>query len=157
MLAHADDNGGSGAATNSAAAASNSAAAGDQAPSNAGAVPSAAQIPFSSLDADMLYGSDSEFGSDLSDITDGNLSDISLDSDDSDADVLASIAPAEKAEFERFGFEYKGPLLTDSEASRLLVLMLHANGCPCRYVELHLLLALLTIIFIYSRRALVAG
>lgn len=82
----------------------------------------------------MKYASDSEFGSDLSDITDGNLSDISLDSNDSDADVLASLTPAEKAEYERFGFEYKGPKLSDSVASRLLVLMLHANGCPCRYV-----------------------
>ena len=86
------------------------------------------------VSAEMLYGSDSEFGSDLSDITDGNLSDISLDSDDSGADVFASMAPAEKAEYERFGFEYKGPKLSESEASRLLILMLHANGCPCQYV-----------------------
>ena len=86
------------------------------------------------MSGETKYASDSEFGSDLSDITDGNLSDISLDSNDSDADVLASLTPAEKAEHERFGFEYKGPKLSDSEASRLLVLMLHANGCPCRYV-----------------------
>lgn len=80
----------------------------------------------------MSYASDSEFGSDLSDITDGNLSDISLDSNDSDADVMASMTPAEKAEHEKFGSEYKGPNLSDAEASRLLVIMLHANGCPCR-------------------------
>ena len=126
MLAHADDNGAS-AATAAAAA-----AAAEQAPP--AQMPSPSKYPMSSLHAMSGDLSDSEFGSDLSDITDGNLSDISLDSDDSDADVLASLIPSEKAEYERFGFEYKGPKLSDSEASRLLILMLHANGCPCRYV-----------------------
>jgi hypothetical protein len=85
-----------------------------------------------------VFGSDTEFGSDLSDITDGNLSDVSLDSNDSDADVFASMAPAEKAEHEKFGYEYRGPTLSESEASRLLILMLHANGCPCRYARFFL-------------------
>lgn len=123
LLAHADDNGASAAAAAAAVAAAEQAAPA-QMPSP--------KYPLSSLHA-MSGGSDSEFGSDLSDITDGNLSDISLDSDDSDADVLASLTPAEKAEYERFGAEYKGPKLADSEASRLLILMLHANGCPCRH------------------------
>lgn len=81
------------------------------------------------------HGSDSDLGSELSDITDGNLSDISLDPNDSDVEVLATMTPAEKAEHERFGQEYSGPKLSDYEASRLLILMLHANGCPCRYVH----------------------
>lgn len=122
LLAHAEDNG------------TNKADVAEQAPPAQMSIPS--HYPISTpraMDGDIQCGSDSEFGSDLSDITDGNLSDISLDSDDSDAEVLASWTPAEKAEYERFGFEYKGPKLTDSEAARLLILMLHANGCPCRY------------------------
>jgi hypothetical protein len=120
LLAHVDDGGAAAAAA--AAAASSSVAAVEQP-----AQSTAAQYPEGGF-----YYSDSEFGSDLSDISDGNLSDISLDSDDSDAEFMASMTPAEKAEHEKFGSEYKGPKLSDAEASRLLILMLHANGCPCR-------------------------
>ena len=97
--------------------------------------PSVPKIHMTPIPGEMVFGSDTEFGSDLSDITDGNLSDVSLDSNDSDAQVLASMAPAEKAEHEKFGFEYKGPRLSETEASRLLILMLHAHGCPCRYAK----------------------
>ena len=91
-----------------------------------------APSPHATVAMNAKFSSESDLGSDLSDITDGNLSDISLDSDDSDAEVLATMTPAEKAEHEIFGHDYCGPKLSDSEASRLLILMLHASGCPCR-------------------------
>ena len=74
--------------------------------------------------------------SDDSDITDEDLSDDSLGSDESDLEALASMSPADQAEYERFGAEYKGPTLSDQTASRLLACMLHASTCPCRYVSI---------------------
>jgi hypothetical protein len=74
-------------------------------------------------------GSDSD--SDLSELSDGSLSDCSLDSNDSALDLRA-LTPAEQAEHESFGKEYKGPVLSDNHASRLLVLMGHASTCPCK-------------------------
>ena len=71
-----------------------------------------------------------------SDITDEDLSDDSLGSDESDLEALASLSPADRAEYERFGAEYKGPTLSEESASRLLILMLHASTCPCRYVSM---------------------
>lgn len=73
--------------------------------------------------------------SDLSD-EDGLLDDDSLDleSDESEAADTVTMSPAEQAELETFGTEYDGPTFSDSEAARLLNLMLHASSCPCRYV-----------------------
>ena len=72
--------------------------------------------------------SDSDSDSDLSELSDTYLSDCS---DDSTVDVQ-SMTPAERAEHETFGYDYKGPVLSDEHASRLLVLMAHASTCPCR-------------------------
>ena len=70
--------------------------------------------------------------------------DISLsdsDSDLSDISECCSIAsfedpleltPAERAEHERFGQEYKGPVFSNDHAARLLILMGHASTCPCQ-------------------------
>jgi hypothetical protein len=57
--------------------------------------------------------------------------DDSLGSDLSDNEPLIRRSPAEVAERERFGDEYKGPVCDDEEASRLLLLMGHASTCPC--------------------------
>jgi hypothetical protein len=66
---------------------------------------------------------------DLSDLSDDDLlSDDSVGSDDSDMSL------GEKAEIEKFGDEYQGPKLPEESSSRLLLLMLHASTCPCRYV-----------------------
>lgn len=75
---------------------------------------------------------DSDSDSDLSELSDGSLSDCTLDSSDSATD-LQSMTPAEVAEHERFGEDYKGPILSDNHASRLLVLMAHASTCPCKH------------------------
>jgi len=76
--------------------------------------------------------SDSEEESDLSELSDPeNLSEDSEDSYDSDDDI--PLTEGELAEFEVFGKEYDGPKLTPDEASRLLVLMGHAQTCPGRY------------------------
>lgn len=70
---------------------------------------------------------------DDSDLSDEYMSDDSIGSDESDLEALtASMSPAERAEYERFGAEYNGPELDEKVASRLLVLMLHASTCPCR-------------------------
>jgi len=81
--------------------------------------------------SEILPLNDSESESDLSELSDGSLSDCSANSDDSGADFQA-MTPAEQAEHEGFGHEYKGPSLSDDHASRLLVLMAHASTCPCR-------------------------
>ena len=78
-------------------------------------------------DASLVQDSDSE--SDLSELSDGSISDFS-DSDESSD--LRSMTPAEKAEHETFGHDYKGPVFADEDASRLLILMAHASTCPCR-------------------------
>lgn len=70
--------------------------------------------------------------SDESYLSGEELSDMSLDSDDSDLDTLAFLSPADQAENEDFGSEYTGPSLSDETASRLLILMQHASTCPCR-------------------------
>jgi hypothetical protein len=80
----------------------------------------------------VLSASDSDSESDLSDLSDGSLSDYSMDSDDSSLD-LQSMSPAEQAEHETFGHDYKGPVFSDENASRLLILMCHASTCPCRH------------------------
>lgn len=77
-----------------------------------------------------IVGSDSD--SDLSELSDGSLSDCSLASIESDFDLQA-LTPAEQAEHEAFGHEYKGPNLSENHTARLLVLMQHASTCPCRH------------------------
>jgi hypothetical protein len=59
--------------------------------------------------------------------------DDSLYSVELDPEAVASMSPSEQAENERFGMEYGGPILTDGEASRLLILMAHASSCPGRH------------------------
>jgi len=77
-------------------------------------------------------GSDSEDESDLSELSDaGDLSDASLD--DSGVDDDTPLTDGELAELELFGKEYEGPKLTPDHASRLLVLMGHAQTCPGRH------------------------
>lgn len=106
-MAHADDNG---AAAKAAAAAAAAAVAAEESDSGSEA-------------------SDDNFDSLLSD-SDGG------DSDGSDLDALGSLSPAEIAENERFGEEYTGPKLSESEAGRLLVLISHASTCPCQHKQL---------------------
>ena len=92
-------------------------------------------IPIPSTTGDGIeYYSDVD-DSDLSD-EDGLLSDASLDldSDESEVGESENMSPAEQAESEKFGAEYDGPKFSNSEAARLLNLMLHASTCPCRYV-----------------------
>jgi hypothetical protein len=94
-------------------------------------------MPASHLHASMPVTSGATSDSDDdSDITDeGDLSDDSICSYESDLDVVTSaMSPADRAEYERFGAEYAGPVLTDDVSARLLVLMLHASTCPGRYV-----------------------
>ena len=78
--------------------------------------------------------SESDSGSELSDLSDGDLSDDSYASDDSLDNLMEIMSPAEQAENEQFGVEYNGPQLTVDQASRLLILMSHASTCPGRYV-----------------------
>jgi hypothetical protein len=124
LLAHADDNsagGGGGSANDNVMH-----VAQPQAPS-AAFVPT----PVTAKDLAALAMMDSESDSDLSELSDGSFSDCSLDSDDSSTD-LQSMSPAEQAEHESFGHDYKGPEFSDVNSSRLLVLMAHASTCPCR-------------------------
>ena len=106
LLAHADDNAGGGSSTVA------------EAPESKPAALPVEDPKLSDSDDSYLSGED--------------LSDMSLDSDDSDLDAVASLSPADQAENEDFGSEYTGPSLSDETASRLLVLMLHASTCPCR-------------------------
>jgi hypothetical protein len=76
---------------------------------------------------------DSDEGTDLSELSDAdNLSDDSYDSDNSEDDM--PLTDGELAEMESFGKEYEGPKLTPDQASRLLIMMGHAQTCPGRYV-----------------------
>jgi hypothetical protein len=122
LLAHADDNGagGGGPANVNVLHISQ-----PQAPSSV----AFSNKPSAGVPKDPMFHSDSE--SDLSELSDGSLSDDSSDSDDSTAD-LQSMTPAEQAEHETFGYDYEGPAMSDYHASRLLVLMAHASTCPCR-------------------------
>ena len=100
-------------------------------PSNSAYQPLTAQS--SNLPA--LYPlSDSDDESDLSELSDAaNLSEDSYDSDDSEDDM--PLTEGEMAEMESFGKEYEGPKLTPDQASRLLILMGHAQTCPGRCVS----------------------
>jgi hypothetical protein len=77
--------------------------------------------------------SDSDEETDLSELSDADiLSDDSYDSDNSEDDM--PLTEGELAEMESFGKEYEGPTLTPDQASRLLIMMGHAQTCPGRYV-----------------------
>lgn len=95
-------------------------------------IPSSAAFPMNRRYP--VLPSDSDSGSDLSDLSDGDLSDDSLDSDFEEMESIGTLSPAEQAENETFGAEYAGPKLTEDEHARLLVLMSHASTCPGRYV-----------------------
>jgi hypothetical protein len=43
---------------------------------------------------------------------------------------MTSMSIGEQAENEKFGAEYEGPKLSEYDASRLLILILHASTCP---------------------------
>ena len=96
------------------------------------ATPAIPAYPSISLSKEMAAPVDSDSESDLSELSDYSLSDCSLDSDDSDLNI-PSLTPAERAEHETFGHDYKGPVLPDNEAARLLILMSHASTCPCKH------------------------
>jgi hypothetical protein len=117
LLAHADENGGS-----------------------TPTPPAAIVKPVTTVSAPVTSvpkcGNDSDsFGSDLSDDDlDGLLSDTDSEgSGEIGMERIDALSPAEQAENEYFGVEYKGPKLKDSEAARLLILMGHASTCPCKH------------------------
>ncbi|VEU40384.1 unnamed protein product [Pseudo-nitzschia multistriata] len=90
------------------------------------AMPIVSQIPDGASDVN------SESDSDLSELSDDNISIGSLKAAELESD-LRSMTPAERAEHETFGSEYKGPVLSDEHASKLLILMGHAATCPCQH------------------------
>ena len=122
LLAHAEDNGGGGAATNPTVIE----AGRPQAPFLQAC---AVKLSTSSSCAHSESERDSE--SDDSDLSDGAYSDGSEDSEESRAEVQ-SMSPAEQAERETFGYEYKGPTFCNNDSARLLVLMRHAATCACQ-------------------------
>lgn len=74
---------------------------------------------------------DSESDTDLSELSDDELSLSSMASDDTWP--VPTISEAERAEFEHFGYDYRGPIFTNDHAAKLLVLMSHASTCPCKH------------------------
>jgi hypothetical protein len=83
------------------------------------------EIPIRTSDTEEILESD------ISD-DDGLLSDDdSFYCSDSEVENFPVASAANRAENETFGLEYDGPVLLDSEASKLLSLMLHASTCPC--------------------------
>jgi len=97
-----------------------------------------------------VLSSDSGSDSDLSDISDGDLSEGFFDSDFEELENIGALSPAEQSENESFGIEYNGPKLADEETSRLLVLMSHASTCPGRYVSCCLSTGSFSCICIYT-------
>jgi len=75
---------------------------------------------------------DSESDSDLSELSDDDISIGSLKAAEMEADIQ-SMTPAERAEHEIFGNEYEGPRLSDEHAAKMLILMSHASTCPCHH------------------------
>eukprot|EP00529_Nitzschia_sp_RCC80_P008005 CAMPEP_0113463324 /NCGR_PEP_ID=MMETSP0014_2-20120614/12582_1 /TAXON_ID=2857 /ORGANISM="Nitzschia sp." /LENGTH=1288 /DNA_ID=CAMNT_0000355281 /DNA_START=311 /DNA_END=4177 /DNA_ORIENTATION=+ /assembly_acc=CAM_ASM_000159 len=75
---------------------------------------------------------DSESDTDLSELSDDELSLSSMISDD-DTWPAPTVSAAERAELEHFGYEYRGPIFTDDHSAKLLALMSHASTCPCRH------------------------
>ena len=74
--------------------------------------------------------SDSDSESDLSELSEADG--FSDDSSYSDSDDDIPLTEGELAELEEFGKEYDGPKLIPDHASKLLVLMGHAQTCPGR-------------------------
>jgi hypothetical protein len=128
LLAHLEESGNGGSSNppsvqvGQTPASSASAAAPSNVPQ---AVPAPSVQKYPSLD-------DLDSDSDMSELSDDSLSDCSLSSDDSCADIDI-MTPAEQAEYETFGADYKGPVLPDDEAAKLVVLMCHASTCPCNH------------------------
>jgi len=75
---------------------------------------------------------DCESDSDLSELSDDDVSIGSLKVSSLEADIQ-SMTPSERAEHETFGDEYEGPRLSDEHAAKLLILMGHASTCPCHH------------------------
>mmetsp|Transcript_21623 Transcript_21623/g.51232 ORF Transcript_21623/g.51232 Transcript_21623/m.51232 type:complete len:530 (-) Transcript_21623:522-2111(-) len=90
------------------------------------AMPIVSQIPDGTNDVN------SESDSDLSELSDDNISIGSLKAAELESD-LQSMTPAERAEHETFGSEYDGPVLSDEHAAKLLILIGHAATCPCQH------------------------
>jgi hypothetical protein len=89
-------------------------------------MPIVSQIPDSSNSVN------SESDSDLSELSDDNISIGSLKAAELESE-LQSMTPAERAEHEIFGKEYEGPGLSEEHAAKLLILMGHASTCPCHH------------------------
>ena len=83
-------------------------------------------------DLSELYETESEASDDDEAVSLGGESSDESDYDDDLKAYNGNLSPAERAEAEDFGTEYAGPKLKDNEASRLLVLMGHAQCCPGR-------------------------
>jgi len=89
-------------------------------------MPIVSQIP------DGANSVNSESDSDLSELSDDNISIGSLKAAELESE-LQSMTPAERAEHETFGKEYEGPVLSEEHAAKLLILMGHASTCPCHH------------------------
>ena len=83
-------------------------------------------------DLSELYETESEASDDDEAVSLGGESSDESDYDDDLKAHNGNLAPAERAEAEDFGTEYAGLKLKDNEASRLLILMGHAQCCPGR-------------------------
>jgi len=90
------------------------------------AMPIVSQIPVGANDVN------SESDSDLSELSDDNISIGSLKAAELESD-LQSMTPAERAEHETFGSEYEGPVFPNEHAAKLLILIGHAATCPCQH------------------------
>jgi hypothetical protein len=63
----------------------------------------------------------------------GGKYDESSEEEDTNYDNdMDSVTREERAEREEFGFDYKGEVLNEDQAKRLLVLIEHASVCPGR-------------------------
>jgi len=89
-------------------------------------------MPIVSQISDGANSINSESDSDLSELSDDNISIGSLRAAELESE-LQSMTPAERAEHETFGKEYEGPVLPDEHAAKLLILMGHASTCLCQH------------------------
>lgn len=92
----------------------------------------APSMPIVSQVPDGANSVNSESDSDLSELSDDNISIGSLRAAALESE-LQSMTPVERAEHETFGKEYEGPVLSDDHAAKLLILMGHASTCPCQH------------------------
>lgn len=113
LLSHLDDGGRGGGGSISA----------NSAQTVAQSMPIVSQIPNGANSVN------SESDSDLSELSDDNISIGSLKAAELESE-LQSMTPAERAEHETFGKEYEGPVLSEDYAAKLLILMAHASTCP---------------------------